>query len=99
MDFSTLKSLASALRQYSGAVLLITHDRFFSKIVIEGQSSRRALGLEDDSDDSDSEDEGVKGATWRVGNGGIKLCEKGMDGYVGIVERRLARREREAGGK
>lgn len=38
----------------------------------------------------------VKGKTWRVGAGKIKLMEKGMQGYVGIVERKLERRRREA---
>ena len=96
MDFSTVQALAVALRSYSGAVVLITHDRHLSKIVIEGQSSREALGLEQDSDDSSDEEEvDTRGTTYRVGNGGIRVCEKGMDGYVRTVEKKLAKRERE----
>lgn len=94
VDAATVKALARSLRLYSGAIIVITHDRVFSKIVVEGQSPRRALGLEEDSDES-SDDEGEdlrKGITYRVGNGFLKVCEKGMGGYVGIVERKLASR-------
>lgn len=78
----------------------MTHDRWFSRVVVENESFRAASGIEaedDDDDSSESEDEGAgkKGVTWRVGGGKLKLMEKGMAGYVGIVERKLARRRRE----
>lgn len=110
LDFSTIKALSRALKTFEGGIVLITHDRWFSRCVVERETFRAASGIEDadeddedDGEDSDSEGEGAakKGLTYRVGNGGIKLMEKGMAGYVGIVERRLARRlrEQEAAGK
>lgn len=88
------------MRSWKGAIILITHDRWLSRVVVEGESIRQASGVEDEDDgeessESETEEEKRKGATWRVGAGKIKLMEKGMQGYVGIVERKVARRERE----
>ncbi|ORY88253.1 P-loop containing nucleoside triphosphate hydrolase protein [Leucosporidium creatinivorum] len=101
VDAPTIKALALALKSYAGAIVLITHDRWFSRVVVENESFRQASGIdaedEEDEESSESEEEGggKKGMTWRVGGGKIKLMEKGMAGYVGIVERKLARRKRE----
>ncbi|GAA5970859.1 hypothetical protein JCM3765_006106 [Sporobolomyces pararoseus] len=108
LDFSTIKALSRALKSFEGGIVLITHDRWFSRVVVERETFRTASGIDDEEEeeeeeDSDSEGEGArkKGLTYRVGNGGIKLMEKGMAGYVGIVERKLARklREQEAAGR
>ncbi|KAL8277263.1 hypothetical protein RQP46_010332 [Phenoliferia psychrophenolica] len=125
VDAATTQALAQALKRYSGAIVLITHDRlvlplsffpltqtklapipnrWFSRIVVEGESPRALLlaDADDSSDDggsSSDEDEasgsGKKvGQTWRVGAGKIKLMEKGMVQYVGIVERKLEKRRK-----
>ena len=104
LDFSTIKALSRALKSFEGGIAISTHDRWFSRCVIERESFRTASGIDDDEEDeeesSDEEESaGKKGLTYRVGNGGIKLCEKGMAGYVGIVERKIARRRREAEAK
>ncbi|GAA5910406.1 ABC-F family ATP-binding cassette domain-containing protein [Sporobolomyces salmoneus] len=110
LDFSTIKALSRALKSFEGGIVLITHDRWFSRVVVERETFKAASGIEDDDDgeeeqesDSDTEGErgGKKGLTYRVGNGGMKLMEKGMAGYVGLVERRLARRlkKQEAAGR
>lgn len=99
LDFSTIKALSKALQSFSGGIVLITHDRWFSRVVVEGETFQAASGIENEDEEedvasSDSEEEGAakRGQTFRVGRGGIKLMEKGMAGYVGIVERKLAKR-------
>lgn len=37
LDFHTVTALASALSTYNGAILLISHDRFLVRSVIEGK--------------------------------------------------------------
>lgn len=117
MDFHTIQALAIALKTFTGAIIIITHDRWvflpvllpisndhpfcswFSRVVIEGESLRHAAPDDEGSDESSSEEEDDEaappGKTYRVGGGKLKLMEKGMTQYVGIVERKLARKKRE----
>ncbi|KAJ7741040.1 P-loop containing nucleoside triphosphate hydrolase protein [Mycena metata] len=103
VDFPTIQALARALKTFTGAIIIITHDRWFSRVVIEGESLRHAAPTDgDDSDEPSSSDEDgdestPPGKTYRVGGGKIKLMEKGMAQYVAFVERKLARKKREEG--
>ncbi|CAK5275316.1 unnamed protein product [Mycena citricolor] len=108
VDFATIQSLAQALKTFTGAIIMITHDRWFSRVVVERVSLRQATGVEDDDDASDSEssDDGdgdgkgiSPGKTYRVGGGKIKEMDKGMEQYVAFVERKLARLQRERDAK
>ncbi|KAJ6561577.1 P-loop containing nucleoside triphosphate hydrolase protein [Mycena vulgaris] len=99
VDFPTIQALAAALKTFTGGIIIITHDRWFSRVVIEGESLRHATQDDEESDDSSSEDEDdvttPPGKTYRVGGGKLKLLEKGMAQYVAFVERKLARKKRE----
>ena len=107
VDFSTCQALARALRRYQGAIVLITHDRAFSRVVVDGEKWRDIqadqagadLSEDDDDDDDDDADEsdenegsaGRAGQTYRVGAGKLTLLERGMQQYVETLERRLAK--------
>ncbi|KAJ7853880.1 P-loop containing nucleoside triphosphate hydrolase protein [Mycena leptocephala] len=99
LDEVTTHALAQALKTFTGAIIIITHDRWFSRVVIEGESLRHAAPDDDASEDSSSEEDEDDDATaWEdvsCGRGKLKLMEKGMAQYVGIVERKLARKQRE----
>ncbi|KAI0091739.1 P-loop containing nucleoside triphosphate hydrolase protein [Irpex rosettiformis] len=104
VDAPTIQAIAVALRTFTGGIILVTHDRWFSRVVVEGFSLSQAgaFGDHQDNDDesdasSSSEDEDfVKspGQTFYVGNGKVKLLERGMEQYVELVERKLQKRER-----
>lgn len=101
LDLATIQALADALRTYEGGLILITHDRWFCRRVIEGASLREAsASLDDDgqSDGSSSEEEGgetlPRGQVWRVQNAKVRLMDGGMDEYVDKVEKALAKRAR-----
>ncbi|KAH8102112.1 P-loop containing nucleoside triphosphate hydrolase protein [Cristinia sonorae] len=107
VDAPTIQSLARALRNFTGGIIMVTHDRWFSRVVIEGHSlsSAGAFGDDQEDDESDvsaSEDEDEEGAggplgvTYYVGKGTIKKMEGGMGEYVKMVERRLERRAKKA---
>ncbi|KAJ6539742.1 P-loop containing nucleoside triphosphate hydrolase protein [Mycena capillaripes] len=99
VDFPTIQALAQALKTFTGAIIIITHDRWFSRVVIEGESLRHAAPDDDASDDpsseEDEEDITPPGKTYRVGGGKLKLMDKGMAQYVAFVERKLAKKKRE----
>jgi len=77
-----------ALRGYDGALLIVTHDRFFMRCVVEGENPHRrpwdpdADGDEEESEDS--EDEAVdkqKGVVYRLSKGQFTKLDGGMRQY------------------
>jgi ATP-binding cassette subfamily F protein 3 len=89
------------MRSYQGAVLVVTHDRFFCRCVVEGQNPaklRKRPGIDDDDDveDDPSEDDDEdgpqkKGIVYRMFKGQLRLLDDGMDQYEAICERAAAR--------
>jgi ATP-binding cassette, subfamily F, member 3 len=101
LDGETILSLVFALREYEGAVLVVTHDRFFMRCVVEGESpskggSRRAAiqGLEEeeeDDTDEDDEEDIKKGTVYRMFKGTLRKLDGGMAQYEEIAERAAAK--------
>lgn len=93
LDKDTIVALIHALRKYTGAILLVSHDRHFTRCVIEGASILTSSGeVDDDEDDSDceSEDKGDIGTVYTVGpKGKVKLLSGGTDDYVALVEKQM----------
>lgn len=76
---------------------------WFSRVVVEGCSLSRAGAFGDQQDEDDKSDGSLTeeedivkspGQTFYVGNGKVKLLERGMGQYVELVERKLQKRER-----
>ncbi|TFK35712.1 P-loop containing nucleoside triphosphate hydrolase protein [Crucibulum laeve] len=93
LDKDTIVALIRALRKYTGAILLVTHDRHFMRCVIEGESIQTPLGTgenAEDSDDSDSDLDTKSGTVYAVGpKGKVKVLDGGTDGYIALVEKRM----------
>jgi ATP-binding cassette, subfamily F, member 3 len=97
LDLATIKALAVALRGFEGTVVLVTHDRWFCRVVIEGAPLREPA--EDDSDGSaadEEEDEEAaakpRGQVYRVNKGQVVELPGGMDEYVQKVAKELAKK-------
>lgn len=97
LDLATIKALAVALRGFEGAIVLVTHDRWFCRVVIEGAPLREPA--EDDSDESEEGEEEdadavakPHGQVYRVNKGQVVELSGGMDEYVQKVEKELARK-------
>ncbi|KAK0479394.1 ABC transporter [Armillaria luteobubalina] len=72
LDTDTITALVDSLRDFEGALLVVTHDRYFMRAVIEGEL-----------DDEDDEDRRV----YRLVKGQMKLLEGGMRKYEQIAEK------------
>ncbi|KAK5711537.1 hypothetical protein LTR15_012378 [Elasticomyces elasticus] len=99
LDPDTIQALALALRQYEGAVLVITHDRFFMRCVVEGESpeSLARKGEFDDDDgeeEEDSEDDVAShrvGVVYQISKGKFTKLEGGMQQYQERAAKRSAK--------
>ncbi|KAK9234891.1 P-loop containing nucleoside triphosphate hydrolase protein [Lipomyces kononenkoae] len=87
LDFYTVKALSNALAAYNGALIIVSHDRSFVRLVIEGH------GLRDDADDNaeDQEDLTVvpSGRTvYRLSKGRLKILKDGMGQFEKAMEKK-----------
>ena len=92
LDTDTIDALLLALRNYEGAILVVTHDRFFMRCVVEGDSPKsiaRSNSRGDDDDDDDSEDEDEDTAhervVYRLSKGKLGKLNGGMLQYEEIA--------------
>ncbi|PWN41511.1 P-loop containing nucleoside triphosphate hydrolase protein [Ceraceosorus guamensis] len=100
LDSDSIDALIKALKRYTGAILLVSHDRMAVKRIVEGAPSPISSTSADEdevssSEDEDEEEHGVigrgsthRGRVYLVENGSCDLLEGGMDEYVRRVERR-----------
>ncbi|KAF8889529.1 P-loop containing nucleoside triphosphate hydrolase protein, partial [Gymnopilus junonius] len=80
LDMGTVESLVESLCEFEGALVVVSHDVWFLKQVIEGG--------DDDEDGDGSDGEREKGVLYTVTKTGeMKRWEKGLDAYVERIHR------------
>ncbi|EMD88680.1 hypothetical protein COCC4DRAFT_50322 [Bipolaris maydis ATCC 48331] len=106
LDGDTIMGLVLALKGYNGALLVVSHDRFFMRTAVEGEwlyklapGVRRPEG-EAGGDESDSDDEAetgvAPGTVFRLCKGQVQRLAGGMDEYEEIAARTAGRLGRAA---
>ncbi|KAF7964936.1 hypothetical protein HWV62_1615 [Athelia sp. TMB] len=98
LDSDTVVALIEALRNFQGALLVITHDRFFMRCVVEGDTSDLDQDSEDDGDeDADDEDSRVwrakPGVVHRLFRAELRVLEGGMREYEAIAAKSSSKRK------
>lgn len=86
LDADTVTAMIEALKGYQGALLVVTHDIFFMRSMVEGEP------LDRDHDEDEDYVEGTEysskpGVVYRLFKGQLKLLQGGMQQYEGIAER------------
>ena len=98
LDSDTIQALALALRHYEGAILVVTHDRFFMRCVVEGEhpkdlaaSNVPDAGEESPEESEESDSESRPGVVYRISRGKLSKLENGMQQYEDIAARSSAK--------
>lgn len=87
LDTDTIEALVFALRKYEGAILVVTHDRFFMRCMVEGESpksiamSNRPDDDDDEDDESEEDEAATPGVVYRMLKGKLKKLDGGMLKY------------------
>ncbi|KAK3813225.1 MAG: P-loop containing nucleoside triphosphate hydrolase protein [Benniella sp.] len=82
LDMATIQGLIVALKEFTGAVVLVSHDAYFVKAVCEDHDEDE-LSDEDEDDALKAQEEA--GVVYRVKGGKLHRLEGGVDQYVRSV--------------
>lgn len=89
LDFYTVVALSKALRAFNGALLLVSHDRFLIKSVIE--ENTELLGLDEEEIETDDEAESLlQHSLYLLKNGKLALLKNGVRDFEESLEKRAA---------
>jgi ATPase subunit of ABC transporter with duplicated ATPase domains len=88
LDFYTVTALSNALSAWNGAVLLVSHDRYMIRRVVEGEKQDSNAEDDDGNEDNDVEVSRrrivylLKGGKLTVQNGGVSGYEQSLEKRV-----------------
>lgn len=85
LDHYTVAALIDALKDYEGALLLVSHDRFLIRCVVEG----RGMGEDDEDEKEDVEDDSRRKIVYLLKGGELKPLEGGVEDFERSLEKRL----------
>lgn len=87
LDMGTVELLVDALEEYSGALVVVSHDVWFLKQVLEP-------GANDDEEESDDDAVPIQREVFTIKNGKVQKWEKGIDAYVASVLRTVKKQNK-----
>ncbi|CZR65733.1 related to positive effector protein GCN20 [Phialocephala subalpina] len=85
LDFHTVTALADALSSWNGAILVVSHDRYMIRRVVEGEKDGE--GSEDD--EGGEEEESRRRVVYLLKGGVMKVLERGVSGFEESLEKRV----------
>jgi len=88
LDFHTVTALADALSSWNGAILVVSHDRYLIRRVVEGE--KEELGSDDEESEEEDEDGVARRRTvYLLKTGVLKVLERGVSAFEESLEKRV----------
>ncbi|KAF4467920.1 hypothetical protein FALBO_5224 [Fusarium albosuccineum] len=85
LDYETVTALREALRDWEGAVILVSHDRWFMRGAVEG-----ALEEDEEEEEDDDEEESMRRRiVYRLKGGKMNKLENGVEEFEQLIEKRV----------
>jgi len=91
LDYETITAMRAALKSWPGAVVLVSHDRWFMRGAVEGATKDRVDGEDGGSDSDDSDDDGAprRRLLYRLRAGKLSLLCGGVREFEETLEKRV----------
>lgn len=95
LDFHTVLALTAALSTFNGAILLVSHDRYLIRSVIEGKQDINAATGEGSSNtdlataDDEDEDKARRRSVYVLKAGKLQVQENGVEQFEASLEKRV----------
>ncbi|RAL67822.1 hypothetical protein DID88_008549 [Monilinia fructigena] len=87
LDFWTVRALGEVMRVWNGGVVVVSHDRWLIKKVVEGW--REGEENEGGEDENEEEEEQRRRLVYVVKGGGVKVLESGVGEFERSLEKRV----------
>lgn len=87
LDYETVTAMRESLRDWEGAVVLVSHDRWFMRGAVEGLRDED----EEDEDDEDDAESPRRRTVYRLRAGKLTKLEDGTSEFERAVEKRVAK--------
>lgn len=85
LDFHTVTALTDALGSWNGAILVVSHDRYMIRRVVEGDKDDE----DSDNDDNDEAEEQRRRTVFLLKGGLLKVLDRGVSGFEQSLEKRV----------
>lgn len=89
LDYETVTALRAALQSWEGAVVLVSHDRWFMRGVIDGVVDEDEEQLSDGDDDDDDSRPARRRIMYRLKGGELTVLKNGVEEFENIMEKRV----------
>jgi len=87
LDFHTVTALADALSSWNGAILVVSHDRYLIRRVVEGEKDE--VGSDEEDEEDEEEEELRRRTVFLLKGGAMKVLERGVEQFAESLEKRV----------
>ena len=94
LDADTIVALIEELQDWQGALIVVTHDRYFMRCVVEREKVTSPSDDQDEEGSGEEDEAQTPGTVYRMFKAGLQKLEGGMGQYESLVEKALAKKNK-----